>query len=273
MSYVSLSSSSEANPKLVERKAGREGNRKWLADLGAPDGVRLDENGVILIGGSSLADFRVRIAQSAARSDMLPSFWSLCGILLEGGNIVTVPLDLRARETSRRRDDDDASGIPRCNAVRTCSLDEYDDPRRYPNVAVVRFAKKHAQVHQHIRRVRMDRSLVDLAAMLLPWLGFVWGIRGATNPLSNGMGVPSAAFVETVFAMAGFELTPGLSSASSCPEAIWHSAKWWNAFYQQTSAGMESGSAVWMVPEGYYTIRQPAAAVIEPSPSGRRQKT
>ena len=61
---------------------------------------------------------------------------------------------------------------------------------------------------------------------MLPWLAFLWGVSGSTNPLLSGTGLPSSAFVETVFAMAGFELTPGLSSASSCPEAIWQSAKW-----------------------------------------------
>src|SRR5262249_33925115 len=155
---------------------------------------------------------------SAARSDMLPSFWSLCGILLEGGRVATVPLDLRSREQTRRRDNDDVSTIPRCNAVRMCLLEEYDDPRRYPNIAVIRFAKTHDDVHQHIERVRSDRGIIDLGAMLLPWFAFVWGTSTSSNPLTNGVGLPSAAFVETVFAMAGLELTPGLSSASSCPE-------------------------------------------------------
>ena len=267
MPLVSRSSHAIVNPALAEKTASKaEGNRKWLAELGAPDGVKLDENGILLVGGNSLADFRVRVAQSTARSDMLPSFWSLCGILLADGKVVTVPLDLRSREPSRRRDNDDVSMIPKCNAVRFCSLDEFDDPRRYPNIAVIRFAKAHDDVHQHIDRIKKDRSIIDLAAMLLPWLGFAWGTNASTNPLAGGVGVPSAAFVETVFALAGFELTPGLSSASSCPEAIWQSAKWWAKFYEDTSAGIESGKAVPMVPSGYYAIRQHAAA-IEQRPS------
>jgi hypothetical protein len=152
--------------------------------------------------------------------------------------------------------------------VRTCSLDEYDDPRRYPNIAAIRFAKSHDDVHQHIERVRTDRAIIDLAAFLLPWLGFVWGTSASTNPLANGIGLPSAAFVETVFAMGGFELTPGLSSSSSCPEAIWQSAIWWTEFYQSTSAGKESGKAVPMTPTGYYAIRQSAAAIEERTSQG-----
>jgi hypothetical protein len=69
-----------------------------------------------------------------------------------------------------------------------------------------------------------------------------WGTKGSSNPLLEGKGVPSSAFVETVFAMAGFELTPGLSSASSCPEAMWQSAKWWTDFYEKTATGSSSSA-------------------------------
>jgi hypothetical protein len=159
-----------------------------------------------------------------------------------------------------------------------CPLEEYDDPQRYPNVAVVRFAKIHDLVHNDIQRLQADRSILDLTALMLPWLGFVWGTGGAPNPLLNGTGLPSAAFVETIFAMAGFELTPGLSSASSCPEAIWQSAKWWTDFYKSISDASKvskdkstkaksskegTSKAVVMVPTGFLTIRQPAAAIIE----------
>jgi len=41
-------------------------------------------------------------------------------------------------------------------------------------------------------------------------------------------GMPSAAMLETAYATNGFDLTPGLESRSSCPEAIWQSASWWH---------------------------------------------
>jgi hypothetical protein len=37
--------------------------------------------------------------------------------------------------------------------------------------------------------------------------------------------------LEVVFGAAGFDLTPGLESRSSCPEAIWQAAKWWHEYY------------------------------------------
>jgi hypothetical protein len=86
--------------------------------------------------------------------------------------------------------------------------------------------------------------------------------------------------------MAGFELTPGLSSASSCPEAIWQSAKWWTYYYEsaakereraidrltEAEGGAEVASAgtaerlaaaLPMIPTGFFIVRQRAASVVE----------
>ena len=261
MPLGSRSASTEPNAKLREEPArDGEGNRKWLARLG-------DGDGVILIGGTSLADFRVRVAQSSLRDDMFPSHWSLAGILLAGGKFVSVPLGGH-----------DISDVPKNNGVCDFSLDDFDDAKRFPNIAVIRFAKVHDTVHDDIDRLKRDRGIVDLTAMMLPWLAFIWGTKGASNPLLEGKGLPSAAFVETVFAMSGFELTPGLSSASSCPEAMWQSAKWWNDFYESTvappsgssgkagkskSSKADAPKAVPMVPEGYYKIAQVSAAIMK----------
>ena len=252
MPLGSRSTSSQSNEKLREEPAkDGEGNRQWLARLG-------DADGVILVGGTSLADFRVRVAQSALRDDMFPSYWSLVGILLGGGKFVSVPLEGHH-----------ISDVPKNNGVRELSLDDYDDARRFPNLAVVRFAKVHDTVRNDIERLKKDRGILDLTAMILPWLAFIWATKGASNPLLEGRGLPSSAFVETVFAMSGFELTPGLSSASSCPEAIWQSAKWWTDFYRHTAAmasksrKAKSDGAVAMVPEGFYKIGQVSAAIVE----------
>ena len=262
MALISLSPSSQPNRALVlDEPEKSESNKKWLARIG-------DSDGLILLGGSSVADFRVRVAQSSLRRDMLPSFWSQVGILLGSNMFATVPLDLASRDpapASKRADD--VSAIPRHNGVRMCSLDEIDNAQRFPNIAVIRFAKVHDNVRAHIDRVSADRSIVDIPALMLHWLGFAWGTAGSSNPLLSGIGLPSSAFVETVFAMAGFELTPGLSAASSCPEAIWQSAKWWTGFYEKTAADTsqdKKAAAVSMVPTGSFYLRQPSAAVNWP---------
>ena len=246
MSGMRRSPSEDPNRGLKEDKPRRsEGNVAWLKRHG-------DADGIILLGGSSLADFRVRVAQSHLRHDLLPSHWSFCGILLGEGVLASVPFDLAS-----------VSAVPACNGVRMCPLADYDDPKQYPNVAVIRFAEVHEHVRRDIDRVRTDRSLLDLPALMLPWLGYIWGVPDATNPLPKGIGLPSAAFVETVFAMAGFELTPGLSSASSCPEAIWQSAKWWTDYYEAVSARAGGAAGGNSAPQGPAPV--PAAApVVEP---------
>src|SRR5258705_930446 len=142
MAMISRSPTQDANKALVlDEPEKTESNKKWLARTG-------DSDGVILLGGASLADFRVRVAQSSLRGDMLPSFWSQVGILLGDNMFASVPLDLRSRSLeppSRRADD--VSAIPRANGVRMCSLDEIDNAQRFPNIAVIRFAK----VHDHVR--------------------------------------------------------------------------------------------------------------------------
>jgi hypothetical protein len=244
---ISIRRSPETTPNeaLKEMPAGAgEANLAWLQRVGFNDGI-------VLFGGSSLAHFRVRVAQSHLRNDMLPSFWSLVGILWGNGSFVSAPLEFS----------DDTSSIPACNGVRICRLADYDDPARFPNVAALRFADDHAPVRAHVAAIRNGRSIIDLPSLILPWLAFIWGAGGARNPLLEGSGLPSAAFVETVCGMAGIELTPGLSSASSCPEAIWQSAKWWHGFYESADAAPGGGQAAPMVPQGAFTTRQPAAAV------------
>jgi hypothetical protein len=247
MILMKKSPSERPNPKLREEKPHKdEGNKSWLARQEATEGV-------ILLGGALIPDFRIRVAQSELRHDLSPSHWSLCGILVGSGRFASVTLNLPQR----------LSEIPKSNGIRTCRIEEFDDPKRFPNIAVIRFAQEHKNVRRDIRRLETDRSILDIPTLILPWLGFVWGTAGSSNPLKSGLGLPSAALVETVYAIAGFELTPGLSSTSSCPEAIWQSARWWNGYFEEASKAAVSPEAVSMAPEGVYTLRQEFAAPIE----------
>ena len=56
------------NEDLKEVKAGKsEGNVRWLERVKATEGL-------ILLGGASVAHFRLRVAQSHIRRDFMPSF-------------------------------------------------------------------------------------------------------------------------------------------------------------------------------------------------------
>lgn len=211
------------------------------------------QQGVILLGGTSLVDFRLRFAQSQLRSDLTPSYWSLAGLLSADGSIQTVPLQKV-----------DPSDVPKTNAVRTQTLADFDDPADWPNIAVLRFVDNWGVIDRFGDRVAERRTIVDLPDLLLHWLGYAWATNDGVNPLVDGHGIPSAVFVHAAYSLAGIELTPGLASSASCPEAIWQAVKWWHDYY----AGVEKlGSAVEagpVVPVGHYGLRQRSAAVRLP---------
>jgi hypothetical protein len=238
--------------RLKEVKArAREGNVEWLRRVQA-------EEGILLVGGARLAHFRVRVAQAHLRSDLIPSYWSLAGLLEAGGrSFLSVPLDLPA----------DVSEVPGTNAIQPCRLRDYDDPVAYPNLAVLRFTSTLEGLRTQVERLRLQRTIVDLPSLILPWLGFVWGTGDTGNPLLKGLGLPSAVFVETLFAQWNVDLAPGLASTAACPEAIWQSAKWWGPFYREAAARKTPA----VVPTGTYVLRQPAAAV-EPGPPARKSR-
>ncbi len=241
------SAATSPNDRLRKTRAGKtQGNTDWLASQDLRDGV-------LLLGGTSLADFRQRVAQSGLRGDLTPSHWSMCGLLIdEGTRFLSVPLAVP-----------DVSGVPATNAVRECSLSDYDDPAKWPNIGVVRFATDMSTIVRQARDIAMRRTIVDLPALLLAWLGYAWGVTDQPNPLTESLGIPSGVFVETAHAMAGVELTPGLASAASCPEAIWQAAKWWHEYYEEVpvaAAGLRSAGPV--APQGRYAVRQPEAQLI-----------
>ncbi len=236
------SPASERNPDLTELDPEPgEGNTAWLARSPL-------QFGIVLLGGTSLIDFRVRVAQSQLRSDLTPSYWSICGLLRADGSIRTVPYVL-----------DDLSDVPETNAVRTLSINHFDDPLLWPNVCVVRFADNMDRVEQDGDRVASRRTIVDLPALLLAWLAYAWATEAAANPLAHGLGMPSAAFVEAAHSLASIELTPGLASNASCPEAIWQAVKWWHEYYAGVVEFGAGAEAQPLVPAGVYGLRQRSA--------------
>jgi hypothetical protein len=256
MISIRQSTATGPNKKLQEFKPkSKETNSAWLKRMGA-------YNGVILLGGASVAHFRIRVAQSHARADLKPSLWSLAGILINGKTFLSVPLELCG----------EASEIATRNGVITCPISDYDNPAQFPNIAVFNFTENSEMILEKARLIGGDpgrnrpaqRSIVDLPTLMLPWLRFIWIAGNATNPLADDKGLPSAVFVETVYGMAGIELTPGLASATSCPEAIWQAAKYWHEFYKEEAQQTVDKYAKQHVPIGGYGVRQRVAAADWP---------
>ena len=245
------------NPLLIETPAdaapsGEAANFAWLESTGYRDGV-------LLLGGTSIVDFRMRVAQSELRQDLLPSFWSTCGLLIDGKVLMTARVDAISNSSAR---------VER-NGLEAVALDaqsdhqsHYGDSTLYPNIAVLQFTSDHAAIRQHVARIGQERNIVDQLAQVVAWLGYCWAVGNAGNPLLQGHGIPSATLLERAHGLAGIDLSPGLPSASSCPEAIWQAARWWYQAYDpvEPSASSKSQPEEAFKPRGAYLIRQPAAA-------------
>ena len=181
-----------------------------------------------MIGGTSQIAFRLRVAQAHLRHDLVPSHWSHAFLLKPAktpgaGGIVEISLEPKQGF---------AFPAP-TNGVQKGRLTTYRDPAQYPNIAVLGIPVAAAEVMNALERFQMQRAVLDAVDLVVKWLAYAWGVSRAGNPLVEGQGIPASAMLETVFGAAGFDLTPGLESRASCPEAIWQSAKWWHEYYER----------------------------------------
>ena len=88
------------------------------------------------------------------------------------------------------------------------------------------------EVLDSLETFKKQRAVLDGVDLMVRWLAYVWGVARSPNPLLDGQGIPSSAMLEIVVGTCGFDLTPGLESRSSCPEAIWQAATWWHEYYK-----------------------------------------
>lgn len=227
---ISILRSNATHPNTLfkeDARGRREDNLKWL-ERNILDSEEISQ--IVLVGGSDIASFRLRVAQSHIRHDMRPSHWSHAMLL---GPVAQPFAKTSVFEISL----DPPAGFgfpPPVNGVQQSRIDRYRSARDYPNIALLRVAVPQAQIADALNRFRQQRPVLDALELILRWLGFVWGVgAGNCNPLYDGLGIPAAAMLEIVFGAVGFDLTPGLESRSSCPEAIWQAAKWWYEYYEQ----------------------------------------
>ncbi|HEY7640516.1 MAG TPA: hypothetical protein VH814_12405 [Steroidobacteraceae bacterium] len=235
------------NPGIKDRTQGADerSNLPWLRKRPAEL-----KSAVLLVGGTSLAHFRTRCAQAVMRRDLLPSFWSQVGILKEDDKVITVPVDTLI----------DISRVPDANGVEITPLGAFASAREYPNIALLRFTETMDNVIACAAQISPHREQLSLPNLIVRWLTYIWALGNDSNPLAEGIGVPNARWLESVFAASDLELTPGLSSGASCPEAIWQAALWWHEFYAAAAPDNAQGRRNAVRPSGEYIVRQPAAA-------------
>jgi len=205
---------------------------------------------ILLVGGSDTVSARLRGAQARARQDLSPSHWSHVALLdLMGKHVKAVTTEISLMPVG-------GFGFPApVNALQQGSIRAYQDAKTWPNIAVLLIPVDQHELVKHLERLKGLRSTIDLCALTLQWLSYLWGTRDAPNPLVHDTGVPSAVMLEYAVGSLGFDLTPGLTSRSSCPEAIWQAAKWWHEFHSQTDQASAGKAPAQQPIAGIYTIK------------------
>jgi hypothetical protein len=236
---IVASTATELNPDFVQSKRiSRESNTTWLernlTKLAGEPGARGCAY-LVLLGGTKEAYFHLRVAQGQLRNDMSPSHWSHVALLRGSGPTAKGALWEVSLEPKG------GFGYPPSdNGVQVGHLENYASRSQYPNVAVMRLPVKLSEMRGVLQRFKRQRAEIDCVELTLLWLGYVWGVGRVGNPLLDGYGTPSAAFIEALVSACGYDLTPGLESRASCPEAIWQAARWWHEFH----GGRSDSSAI-----------------------------
>lgn len=235
------------------RRSKSEGNSAWCERVIQEIGTAGKKNTyILLLGGSDTMAFRLRAAQSHLRGDMLPSFWSEAMLLalkadnqLAVADVIHVPLI----------QPEGPAFSPRNNGVVVRPLQDFDNPDRYPNVALIALPVPQSSILDNVEKFRKSRPTLDALEHVVRWLAYAWGAGNTSNPLYENYGLPSACMLETVFAAANLDITPGLESRVSCPEAIWAAARFWQSYFKEFKGDNELVGCYWTPHE--YSIAEP----------------
>ncbi|HCS66200.1 MAG TPA: hypothetical protein DIW64_20195 [Cellvibrio sp.] len=210
----------------------REPNLDWLKR--AYDSFALENiagwSFLVLAGGKDVASFRIRVAQSHLRGDMLPSFWSECALFkihdgdFAGAAFFNLPLFQPAA----------APYAPTRNGLIELPFNKLPTQKDYPNLALLAIPVPQEQILQSLAEYQKARVSYDAVQNILPWLAFVWGAGNASNPLMQQIGFPSAMMLSQIFGANGFDLAPGVNANLSAPETFWSGVKHWQDYYSKT---------------------------------------
>jgi hypothetical protein len=158
----------------------REANLDWLKR--AYESFALDNitgwSFIVLAGGKDVASFRIRVAQSHLRGDMLPSYWSECALFkIQDGDFSSaaffnLPLFQPATATY----------APTRNGLIELPFNKLPTQKDYPNLALLAIPVPQEQILQSLAEYQKSRVSYDAVENILPWLA-----TDATNrlPLSD----------------------------------------------------------------------------------------
>lgn len=221
------------------RRSKNESNKAWLARAYSdfPSRDPLQWSFIVLAGGKDVAAFRLRVAQSHLRRDMLPSFWSDCMLLQVD------PADFAASLMFGLPLLQPASALyaPYRNGLVKTPLKDLSSAKVWPNLALLALPVPQQKVLNSLNSIEESRISYDAVENILPWLAFIWGAGNAGNPLLHQTGFPAAMMLNQIYAAHGYDLAPGVGANLSAPETFWSGVKNWQQYYAKAHGGQVPG--------------------------------
>lgn len=237
------STAASENEALVERErtgTGPTANVEWvagcLADLRA---TGEDETLVLLLGGRSAYDFRVRVAQSHLRGDMSPSHWSHTALVDAVGEPVGATVLREVSLEPRGSVGCPATTNTVIHAARLVRRPRAGAQHRGPQRAGAALRVAGAQRGRGPARADLGPRAAHPAAGRRRPAGAaaaVAGLRVGRGALGRPAPRRRRAAVGGDDRDAGqrgrLDLTPGLDSRAATPEGFWQTARWWHTYFE-----------------------------------------
>ncbi|MGH7518290.1 MAG: hypothetical protein ACREOC_12610 [Gemmatimonadales bacterium] len=278
---VRVSPGARRNAELEDWSArfARRDNAAFLAGVATAlrrltqSDAAMDRDGILcigLLGEYGHLGYGLRRAQAAVRLDRQPSYWS-------HAFLVATPLSSAASVYRQPRTAPwllESAFVPSpamtMVAFRSGAsprpASEYVEARfrpflahAAPNIAILAISltpAERAAVRARAIRPDADPTRYDLAALRARWFGYLADPVVQPNPLADGIGVPSAAYVQFAYDAAGVDLSPGALQRNICPEHVWQFAR---RLYRGAEMIAPDGTRAARRVVGWFCVRDRAA--------------
>lgn len=197
-----------------------------------PDGARR-AGAIVLVGGADHRSGVLRRTQAAVRFDQRASRWSHAAVIADWSGSYKDALGLEASFDPS----DPSRQVPERNGVTSFALTRYLDRRRYPNlcVATLEFPDEapgadpptaRKKLLEAMRDPNLHRATFPVYQLFGTWSRFLFEPH-ERSPLLDGVPMPSALYLVSLFVEAGVDLLPSATAPNACPEHIWASLLRW----------------------------------------------
>lgn len=223
-------------------------NEQFFQNVQRSVGTSALHGAILLVGANDHRALAVRHAQGALRFDRRPSRWSHAALIVHWDEALSKVSGVEVALDPT----DHTKQVPELNGVTQFALSKYFEQRRYPNVALIVVAfepPEPVSEGEATAASAAQRRLMALQAALEPirererypfwdllavWARYAYAPYTTTNPLLEGIPLPSAALCEYAYEAAALDLTPGATGNNNCPEVLYATAKHWSGGLQET---------------------------------------